>query len=54
MSEEKVCHQAICVWTGERPAHLMKTLDNLGEEYIQSLASSQTTNMTSTLSSPPG
>ena len=41
MSEEKVCHQAICVWTGERPPHLMKTLDNLGEEYIQSLASSR-------------
>ena len=41
LSVEGVCHQAICVWTGKRPDHLLRTLDNLGEEYIQSLSASR-------------
>ena len=41
LSGEGVCHQAICVWTGRRPDHLLRTLDNLGPEYIQSLTSSR-------------
>ena len=37
LSQEKVFHQALVVWTGERPSHLMKTIDNLGATYHQSL-----------------
>lgn len=37
LSQEKVLHQAIVVWTGDRPGHLMKTIDTLGLEYQQSL-----------------
>jgi len=41
LSSEEVCHQALVVWTGERPAHLMRTIDTLGHAYTATLATSR-------------
>merc|ERR1719187_717163 len=37
LSREKVLHQALAVWTGERPGHLMKNIDSLGTSYVEEL-----------------
>ena len=37
LSTEKILHQALVVWAGERPDHLMKNLDNLGHSYLEEL-----------------
>jgi len=39
LSEDKVLHQAIAVWTGDRPPHLLKKIQ--GEEYQVKLANSR-------------
>jgi len=41
LSSEEVCHQALVVWTGDRPQHLMKTIDNLGDDYMRGLNKSR-------------
>jgi len=41
LSEGKVLHQALAVWTGERPPHLLKKIQ--GEEYQVRLANSRRT-----------
>ena len=38
LSREKILHQALVVWRGVRPRHLMRNMDQLGEEYMQELA----------------
>jgi len=45
LSSEGIFHQAVVVWTGDRPAHLMKKVDNLGEDYIEALENSRKTFM---------
>jgi len=37
LSSDRVLHQAIVAWTGERPNHLMKKIDNLGQKYVEDL-----------------
>jgi len=41
LSSEEVCHQALVVWTGDRPQHLMKTIDSLGADYMLDLNKSR-------------
>ena len=38
LSRENILHQALVVWSGERPRHLMRNMDQLGEEYMEELA----------------
>ena len=38
LSRENILHQALVVWSGQRPAHLMRTMDQLGPEYMEELA----------------
>ena len=38
LSQEKILHQALVVWSGERPRHLMRNMDQLGEKYMKDLA----------------
>jgi len=45
LSSDGVLHQAVVAWTGERPKHLMKKIDSMGVEYMESLLSSRNTFM---------
>ena len=38
LSRENILHQALVVWSGQRPSHLMRTMDQLGPEYMEELA----------------
>ena len=37
LSSEGILHQALVVWSGERPDHLMKNIDSLGHSYVEEL-----------------
>ena len=37
LSRENILHQALVVWTGKRPRHLMRNMDQLGMEYMEEL-----------------
>jgi len=45
LSSDGVLHQAVVAWTGDRPRHLMKKIDSMGEEYMDSLLNSKRTFM---------
>lgn len=45
LSSDGVLHQAVVAWTGERPSHLMKMVDNMGQEYSEELEKSRKTFM---------
>eukprot|EP00092_Neocalanus_flemingeri_P099201 GFUD01126542.1.p1 GENE.GFUD01126542.1~~GFUD01126542.1.p1 ORF type:complete len:654 (-),score=198.54 GFUD01126542.1:388-2349(-) len=45
LSSDGVFHQAVVAWTGERPRHLMKKIDSLGEGYMDTLENSRRTFM---------
>jgi len=45
LSSDGVLHQAVVAWTGERPSHLMKMVDNLGQDYSEELEKTRKTFM---------
>jgi len=45
LSSDGVLHQAVVAWTGERPSHLMKMVDNMGQEYSEELEKTRKTFM---------
>ena len=45
LSRENILHQALVVWSGQRPGHLMRTVDNLGTQYMEKLAGHRDTFM---------
>jgi len=45
VSRDGVLHQAVVAWTGERPKHLIKKIDTMGEEIMVSLENSRKTFM---------
>ena len=38
LSKENILHQALVVWSGERPRHLIRNMEQMGAEYLQELA----------------
>jgi len=38
LSKENILHQALVVWSGQRPRHLMRNMDQLGVVYMEELA----------------
>jgi len=45
LSSDGVLHQAVVAWTGDRPSHLMKKIDNMGQGYMEGLENSRKTFM---------
>jgi len=45
LSSDGILHQAVVAWTGERPSHLMKMVDNMGLGYMEDLSKSRKTFM---------
>ena len=41
LSSDGVLHQAVVAWTGDRPSHLMKKIDNMGQGYMEGLENSR-------------